>query len=270
MNLIVAESIEHNVAKLRESLPSALLLCGEPGVGLMTLAKYLAGDDIEAELYPVDKDDEPSPYGTVSIESIRKLYDQTRGKTRNRQVIVIDDADKMSHNASNALLKLLEEPPRNTHFILTSHDPNNLLPTVRSRLQKLVVPRISSQQTTAMISDKIDEKVHRQLEFMALGRPAELSRLMTDPEYFDSQSARFSEARVFLQAGNYEKIILINKLSSQRAALEFCDSVLAISRSVVSSRAEVRVVKQIESLLKARERIAANGNIKLNMLRAML
>ncbi|MEM1164310.1 MAG: DNA polymerase III subunit delta', partial [Pseudomonadota bacterium] len=49
------------------------------------------------------------------------------------RVIIVDSADEMNRNAANALLKFLEEPPAETLFLLISHSPAGLLPTIRSR-----------------------------------------------------------------------------------------------------------------------------------------
>ncbi len=53
------------------------------------------------------------------------------------RVVIVDPADDMNANAANALLKSLEEPPSRTVFLLVSHAPGSLLPTIRSRCQVL-------------------------------------------------------------------------------------------------------------------------------------
>jgi DNA polymerase-3 subunit delta' len=57
-----------------------------------------------------------------------------------RRVAIVDAADDMNVQAANALLKTLEEPPRNAHLILVSHAPSRLLPTIRSRCRELRLP----------------------------------------------------------------------------------------------------------------------------------
>jgi len=53
------------------------------------------------------------------------------------RIIVVDAADEMNHNAANALLKVLEEPPSRSLLLLVSHSPGRLLPTIRSRCRRL-------------------------------------------------------------------------------------------------------------------------------------
>ncbi|MEQ3624732.1 MAG: DNA polymerase III subunit delta' [Celeribacter sp.] len=54
-----------------------------------------------------------------------------------RRVVIIDSADELNTSAANAVLKLLEEPPKNAVLLLISHQPSRLLPTIRSRCRTL-------------------------------------------------------------------------------------------------------------------------------------
>ena len=73
----------------------------------------------------------------ILVEAIRALeaeshFQPYEGKAR---VFIVDDADKMNANASNALLKTLEEPAPASHIVLVTSRPETLLPTIRSRCQ---------------------------------------------------------------------------------------------------------------------------------------
>src|SRR6266851_3800630 len=52
------------------------------------------------------------------------------------RVVIVDGADEMNRNAANALLKILEEPPRRALLLLVAHSPGRLLPTIRSRCRR--------------------------------------------------------------------------------------------------------------------------------------
>jgi DNA polymerase-3 subunit delta' len=90
---------------------------------------------------PQEADEEPSvkrtkqPSIVIKVEQVRELADflyigSHRGRLR---VALVHPAEDMNENASNALLKGLEEPPAGAMFILVSHRPAQLLPTIRSR-----------------------------------------------------------------------------------------------------------------------------------------
>ena len=75
----------------------------------------------------------------ITVDETRKLgkfFGQTSG-TGNWRIAIIDPADDMNANAANALLKILEEPPRRSMLLLLAHSPGKLLPTIRSRCMRL-------------------------------------------------------------------------------------------------------------------------------------
>ena len=69
----------------------------------------------------------------------------------NWRVIVVDGAEEMNRNAANALLKHLEEPPPNTLFLLTSHAPARLLPTVVSRCRQLALRPLANAEVSGIL-----------------------------------------------------------------------------------------------------------------------
>jgi len=77
----------------------------------------------------------------IKIDAIRELAEFAQGTPQSgaRKVAVLVDAHTMNRNAANALLKTLEEPPPGTHLILVSSRPAQLLPTVRSRCQRITI-----------------------------------------------------------------------------------------------------------------------------------
>jgi DNA polymerase-3 subunit delta' len=68
-----------------------------------------------------------------------------------RRVIVIDAIDDLEREGANALLKNLEEPPAGTVFLLVSHMPGRLLPTIRSRCRKLSFAPLSDSETAQVV-----------------------------------------------------------------------------------------------------------------------
>lgn len=76
---------------------------------------------------------------SISIAQVRSLQPMfaTTPSMGARRVVIIDAADDLERNGANALLKNLEEPPVGTVFLLVSHAPGRLLPTIRSRCRVL-------------------------------------------------------------------------------------------------------------------------------------
>lgn len=77
----------------------------------------------------------------ITIDEVRKtnrFFGTTSGNGKWR-ICIVDAADDLNRNAANALLKILEEPPRDCLFFVLSHAPGRLLPTIRSRCRKLAL-----------------------------------------------------------------------------------------------------------------------------------
>lgn len=90
-----------------------------------------------AELSPLEKDGVTAR--NISVDQVRGLARllQSAPSLSSRRIVVIDSADDLERGAANALLKTLEEPPADMLFLLVSHAPGRLLPTIRSRCRTL-------------------------------------------------------------------------------------------------------------------------------------
>ena len=254
-------------------LPQSLLLSGPHGVGLGTIAIHIAGSELASIIQPKNAKGERDIHGTISVETIRELYARTRTKQVGRRIIVIDNAERMSRGAQAAFLKLLEEPNAATHFILTAHEPTVLLATIRSRVQQVAVQPLSTSQTEEFIAAQniTDETKRIQLRFIAAGLPAQILRLLADPAFFNANAKIVTDARIFLQADTYQKMKLINTYRSDReASLRLLESAMAIIQHTLALKPQPLLVVQLDKLLLAKERIAANHSTPLTLAQLVL
>jgi DNA polymerase-3 subunit delta' len=92
----------------------------------------------------------------ISIDDIRDIEDTLFLKPfeARRRVVIVVDAESMTHQAQNAFLKLLEEPPADTTIILTSSQPERLFPTIRSRCQRIQFKRLSRAEITHYLKER--------------------------------------------------------------------------------------------------------------------
>ena len=135
---------KRGLGKMHFALAAARALVAEPGVPQpaghhpdIIVLTHLPKDDKEER-----KRDDGKPFElkrNVAIDQVRQMQSRltTRPTLGSRRAIVIDPADDLEKGAANALLKSLEEPPQGTHFLLVSHRPAKLLPTIRSRCRIL-------------------------------------------------------------------------------------------------------------------------------------
>lgn len=103
------------------------------------------------------------------IDQIRDLienlkYSPAKGKVK---VYIIDEAHMLTKEASNALLKSLEEPPSHVYFILATTEPNKLIPTILSRCQRYDFKRLDSALITKYLAE-ICRKENYEIELSAL------------------------------------------------------------------------------------------------------
>ena len=97
--------------------------------------------------------------------------------------ILIDCADDMNINASNALLKILEEPKLNTYFFLISHQPSSLLPTIKSRCLKINLPNHNYDNFSNIIeisNNDINEETKKFLYDITNGSPGMINEYEFD------------------------------------------------------------------------------------------
>ncbi len=94
--------------------------------------------------------------GAIGIELIRDAIAATgyRPFEGRRRVVIVDDADRVTPDGQDALLKNLEEPPASSVFILISSRPETLLPTVRSRCSRLRFGRLSSTEVAGLLVER--------------------------------------------------------------------------------------------------------------------
>ncbi|MDC3128547.1 DNA polymerase III subunit delta' [Paracoccaceae bacterium] len=122
-------------------------------------------------------------FKNISIEDVRKLqsYCSLSIADGGRRIIIIDTADDLNKSSSNALLKLLEEPPKNTIFLLISHQPNLLVPTLKSRCQKLSFSNLDQTDLGAVlkaIGCKIERSDEVSLSILSKGSAGAACRLI--------------------------------------------------------------------------------------------
>jgi len=93
----------------------------------------------------------------IKIEQVRELQREIslRPLEAPRKITLISGAEKLNQAASNALLKTLEEPNGAALFILLTHQPERLLPTIRSRCQRLQFGHLPLEQLKGSLTEKL-------------------------------------------------------------------------------------------------------------------
>ncbi len=175
-NTKLCETVENFITTNR--IPHAILVEGEYGTGKHTLVNILAKACVcESEKRPCNNCDNcrltnnsnhpditvitpEDGKKTIVVDQIRHLRDEVFIKPHKSQkrIFIIDFADTMNANAQNALLKVLEEPPKTVMFILIAENKSSLLPTVISRCVTLSLTTPEQSIAFDYIKSKTDYK----------------------------------------------------------------------------------------------------------------
>lgn len=121
-------------------IKQAYLFCGSAGTGKTTSARIFASDVNGGKGKPIEIDGASNN----GVDNIRSIIDDCRMKSLDSKykVYIIDEVHMLSIGAFNALLKVLEEPPKGVIFILCTTDPHKIPATILSRLQRFDFKRI--------------------------------------------------------------------------------------------------------------------------------
>jgi predicted AAA+ superfamily ATPase len=170
----------------RDALPHALLFAGPEGVGKRMLAQDLIGA-LVPHGYQFDRRilmracDDDGVARTIPVEIVREMKQwMSLRPMGTRKIVVVDDADLLSGDAANTLLKLLEEPPVYGHLILITSNAGALLPTIASRCERFDFSPLSDAEMSSMLShSKLTTDSSQLLSIIAAGRPGVALQLIT-------------------------------------------------------------------------------------------
>ena len=142
------------------------LFCGSAGTGKTTSARIFANEINKGEGRIVEIDGASNN----GVDNIRNLIDNCKMKSLDGtyKVFIIDEVHMLSIGAFNALLKILEEPPKGTIFILCTTDPQKIPATILSRVQRFDFKRIPTQRIVnrlTYIIEKENKERTEQIEY---------------------------------------------------------------------------------------------------------
>lgn len=218
-----------NQQQSQGQLPHALLLAGPPNIGKRNFARAFGyallcqstreglacGECKGCELLKAQTHPDflwlaPEETGkAVKIDQVRQLV-ETMAQTAQQggiKVVIVEPAEAMNRNAANALLKTLEEPTGKALLILISDAPGRLLPTIRSRCQRLEFPVPPLLQTRAWLALRgVDEAKLEAVLTEADGRPLLASELLDGEGFASRQELSAEMAAVLLRQASAVQI----------------------------------------------------------------
>ena len=219
---------------------AAALLCENGGCNLCTNCLTVKdGSHADIELIRTEG-------LSIKVDEIRELITRTSWSPSvgNYRVVVIEDADRLTESAANALLKVIEEPGARTVWLLCAPTLTDVIPTIRSRCRHLTLRTPSIAAVTKLLIERngVDPKM---AEFAALAAQGHIGRA----KYL----ATNEEARK-----TREKILEIPfTIKDLTSAFEAAGNLLELAKNQAQSESEFR---DEEELLKLKESYGATGS----------
>lgn len=278
----IIDSLDRAILRKNAPMACSYLFCGPEAVGKFLIAKNFA-DKLtgwqKGSFNPnlliikpeIEEKDGISKEKEIKIEAIKKLQKDfsLTSFDKNYRVAIIRSAQKLNISAQNALLKILEEPPKNTMIILVAEDEKKLLPTIISRCQIKRFGLLSSEEISGMFDVSSPER--KDIIFWSLGRPGWAQKFLHSKKELEEKKKIIKEFQSLLSMSLNEKLFLAEQLSKNTPQLlAKIDLWIILLRNAVLglegfvSVPPARALKLIEEIEKSKKIInSTNSNIKL-------
>lgn len=219
-------------------LPGSWLFWGEEGIGKRSFAEAWLGR-IENGVWgaPAKVDilrlapDPEEGYGIEAVRALQKFLWQTPLKSP-RRLAILDRAEELTDQAQNAMLKILEEPPKHSLMVLIAAEPEALLSTLRSRTISVHFPRLTSAEMEIFLRDRKTPaaKIKNILE-NSFGRPGRAVRLLSGAA--EGLAERAAEAALSARIARHWKL-----------AKSLLNKEVALRRSPLNANLQERAIKE--------------------------
>ena len=174
-NAEVVVSLEGMLSKI-STCPHSFLIHGPTGTGKTTIGRIIA-TRLECKGSDFREVDSADFRGIDTVREIRKQsqYKALEGPCR---VWLIDECHKMTNDAQNALLKILEDTPKHIYFVLCTTDPHKLLKTIQGRCSQFAVKPLNERQMFQLLrsvvkaeGQELPKVVYDQISQDSFGHP---------------------------------------------------------------------------------------------------
>lgn len=277
----------------KNKLAHAYLLAGPADLGKFTIAKAMAkaiqthqldedkahhvisqidrGIHPDTIFWPIDPGEE-----SIKIMEVRGILNnlQMTGDSA-RRILVLEELDKMTPEAANAMLKMIEEPPAKVLYIFTSSNPKGILETILSRVRRLDFQLSSNRDLFQILKTRyrLEEESHLfRVAELAQGRIAKAIKLLDNREHLEVYEQTYKEIADFLTDRNVAEAFgfiaqihtdpLLIQIFLEIAFIVLSENLRKATSEGVGDKAE-RALNNLEKLFEVKRLSETNVNSRL-------
>ncbi|HSW85752.1 MAG TPA: hypothetical protein VLF79_04060 [Candidatus Saccharimonadales bacterium] len=281
-DLLIHPSTLSQIDKFGRQPSQAILIVGPTGSGKLSLAVTLAERILSIPQgtfggYPYKLVLNNGDNKSIGIDEIRQLDGFMSLKVPSNEVynriIIIEDSHLMTIQAQNALLKLLEEPPEFSVIILTSAKEKALLPTIRSRVQTMVIKQPSLPEVELYFNKKnVDTTTVKRAYAISGGLIGLMQSLVKESDH--PLILATQKARQLLSQSVYDRIITIDELAKQpvlvRDTVFILEQMAKISLQSATGSSALKWQAILETAYQAQTALSVSAQPKLVLANLML
>jgi DNA polymerase-3 subunit delta' len=206
----------------------------------------------------------------ITVKQVRDLSDlfDLSPALSGWRVAVIDTVDELEPSAANALLKMLEEPPPNSLFLIVSHAPGRLLPTIRSRCRRLQFQPLADDAMASVLDTLLPERSADERARLIPLSNGSIGRALA---FASLELAKLQEDSVAILRGgdpdNSKRSALAGELGRKAAAdryAAFLDLLPSLVAKEARTLAEPRRERALEAYERVRELVAIAPRLSLD------
>lgn len=240
-NLVLHQTTQNQLDQLAKDPSHSYLFYGPEGLGKTTLAqvyaeKVIAGTrgDSYKWLYQISLLPDKKKISIAQVKKVLEFLSQKKPNNIAKKVVIIDEAQTLSIEAANALLKVLEEPPLDSLIILISSNAQSLPTTIRSRLAQIEFRPPNRQDVHTYFAGQTNAG---QVLELTNHRPAHIQRMLDDQVLQKRMVELWKQTKEFSSQSLAEKLAIIQPIAKEGQTEEFINMLGQLPTSTNVARA---------------------------------
>jgi replication-associated recombination protein RarA len=284
MELLLNPAANKQLERLTAKPPHALIIVAPEGAGKQAVAHQLGAELLGLKEERLDNSGKwlriapegDDPFGIDVVRTAIHFMTMKAAATdaKVQRIAFLPDAQTMTKDAQNALLKLLEEPPEGSMLLLTATSERAMLPTIVSRCQVFQLSPPDSAELTARFKDAGFKDEDIKLAMSISGGLPGLATVLLDPDQQHPLHEAAGTARTLLRQTPFERLTQVDGLAKQRqTCIDVCYILQQMAHVALlnsSGAAANRWQRILTASYDCQQALAARANAKLAMSSLML